>query len=905
VNLETIPQRLTTAPHWVCWRMEEREGKPTKVPYDPRTSKKAKSNNPATWCSFETAVAGASAADSGYDGIGYMFSDDDQLTGIDLDKCIDESGVLDPSAAEIVADLNSYTEITPSGRGLHIIVEGAPPSTKCRKGGVEIYHKTRYFTVTGRQWPGTPQEIAPRQDALESLYSATFEPIPESILNGNLNGHAHTNGHTAPISLSDEDLLRIAFEAKNGAKVRDLWAGNTGAYGNDESAADLALCSCLQFYTGPDEARIDSWFRRSGLMRPKWDTRHSGDGLTYGQLTIRKALEGKTEFYKPKGETTPTLRGSKARAYIQGKQEPDEVGDDFEDEADEIDDTRAGPYGIRNGCTVFAFDKTDKSKQTISTETVVCDFAAHITEEIISEDGQRSFLIKGRSIHGRSFEVDVTADQFADDRQLKTALIRAAGAKTGIRAGMGKHLMPAIDKFTKDPFQRRQYHRTGWDNGKFLLPGREESGVSIHLPDKLPYGINSKADLKKGIECLESLILAQDATVSTIPIAAAFQAPLSLLAGWRNERYAIFITGRTGSLKSTWAQHLMTLYGPEFRNNDLLIRWDGTANAIMKLAIHAHDLPLLIDNYKPNTGERGNEAARKCITMIHSILEGREKDRLNRSSELRDSKPIFCWPFITGEDIPDTDTAALARVLVIPFAWQRGEDNPNLTHVQALASHLCAVGGAWLDWLETDDGRAVAQQAKERFEGRRSIWATHLRTVRKDMANILRVASNLASNQLTWEVMGACPALRAVVEKYTDAHTRGLEVIAGSMAVHTTESLEAHRFLAALNELVSTGQCLLMGPDQTPDDNNRDRVIGYADPNGIYILPEKARERADRLLAVTGGLNGISNAALYKQLDSLGKIADKGEVKATKVKRVAGGVVRVIHLKANAFDADE
>ena len=95
----------------------------------------------------------------------------------------------------------------------------------------------------------------------------------------------------------------------------------------------------------------------------------------------------------------------------------------------------------------------------------------------------------------------------------------------------------------------------------------------------------------------------------------------------------------------------------------------------MALAAHAHDLPFLIDNYKPNTGG----GSRDFVNLIHNLIEGGEKERLTRTAELRDNKPIYCWPIVTGEDVPGDDPASLARVLVVPFEWERGKPNDQLS----------------------------------------------------------------------------------------------------------------------------------------------------------------------------------------------------------------------------------
>ena len=103
----------------------------------------------------------------------------------------------------------------------------------------------------------------------------------------------------AEITQDDETLLKIAFGSKNGASIERLFHGDVSDYAGDQSAADLALCAHLAFYTGRDSGRMDRLFRRSGLYRPKWDERHATDGSTYGTLTIDFANRNCTNVYTP------------------------------------------------------------------------------------------------------------------------------------------------------------------------------------------------------------------------------------------------------------------------------------------------------------------------------------------------------------------------------------------------------------------------------------------------------------------------------------------------------------------------------------------------------------------------------------------------------------------------------
>ena len=144
-----IPRELRDRRQWVNYRREVRDGKPTKVPYDPRTGRRAESDNPATWATFDE-VVGALELGGRYDGVGFVFSEDDPYVGVDLDHCRDpETGAVEPWALGIVRRLDSYTEVSPSGTGLHIIVKGRLPPGRRRKGQIEMYSEGRFFTMSG------------------------------------------------------------------------------------------------------------------------------------------------------------------------------------------------------------------------------------------------------------------------------------------------------------------------------------------------------------------------------------------------------------------------------------------------------------------------------------------------------------------------------------------------------------------------------------------------------------------------------------------------------------------------------------------------------------------------------------------------------------------------------------
>jgi hypothetical protein len=163
---DMIPRELREL-RWVLWRAEHRgPGKPTKVPYQtsqPRA--KASSTDPDTWSSFEDAVDAYSALE--VDGIGVVLTQTAGISCIDLDRVIG-NGALDIRAETIVERCNSWTEISPSGTGLHIFVRGSV-TTAIKGDQIEVYSTARYIAITGHRWPGTPRELKYQQGYLDAL----------------------------------------------------------------------------------------------------------------------------------------------------------------------------------------------------------------------------------------------------------------------------------------------------------------------------------------------------------------------------------------------------------------------------------------------------------------------------------------------------------------------------------------------------------------------------------------------------------------------------------------------------------------------------------------------------------------------------------------------------------------
>ena len=245
IRTEKIPLILKQRRCWVVWRREKRHKKFTKIPYNARTGAAASSTDPATWSTFDEAMA--AYATGRYSGIGYVLNGNDQIVGVDLDHCRDkDTGEVQPWAKAIVSELDSYSEVSPSGTGIRIFVCGTLPAGGRKRGHIEVYRTARYLTVTGDHLPSTPSDVEERNDRLTHFYESTFR-----------RSEVPAKPAERPISrLDDEAVIRKAKSSGNGFKFARLFSGDWSDYPS-QSEADLALCTRLAFWCGRDAAQID------------------------------------------------------------------------------------------------------------------------------------------------------------------------------------------------------------------------------------------------------------------------------------------------------------------------------------------------------------------------------------------------------------------------------------------------------------------------------------------------------------------------------------------------------------------------------------------------------------------------------------------------------------------------
>lgn len=311
-----IPESMAAAPRWVVWLTEYRDGKPTKVLYDPATGTRASSTDPATWTTYEKAAR----VREHYTGLGFVLGDG--WMGIDWDHVRDQkSGKWKPGVLDEIVSVGSYGEVSPSGTGAHVIAHGEKPGQRCRRGDLEIYEHGRFFTVSGNHIDGTPAEVLDaRPGSIEALYAKVADPEKERTATPEAKTPPTLPPVTGRPARTDDEVITLCIRGKNGDKFTHLWGGDASEYGGDASAADQALCNLLAYYSDLNAPQMDRLFRRSGLMRPKWDEHRGSE--TYGEITLSTAIRGARSTYSRDSAAAKTGGGKKKAKPEEEEEKP-------------------------------------------------------------------------------------------------------------------------------------------------------------------------------------------------------------------------------------------------------------------------------------------------------------------------------------------------------------------------------------------------------------------------------------------------------------------------------------------------------------------------------------------------------------------------------------------------------
>lgn len=289
-NKNPLVERFAEEPRWVNWEYAKRKGKMTKMPIT-LTGNAASSTDPKTWSTYDQVMA------CDPEKIGIVFTSEKKLLGIDIDKCIVD-GKMDPKVEQFIKECDTYTEISPSGTGVHLFFELTEPLILAanRHEHYECYTEGRYFTVTGKVYHDAPIKKIDEMDAQFNLQKIGYP------WGNKKKDEVFSKENEARVSLLEAPpatyILDKMFAARNGAEIQKLYNGDISDHGDDYSRADMALLNHLAFWCGKDAARMEEIWLASPLGKRK-KTQERAD---YRQRSIAAAISHTTEVYTPRSE---------------------------------------------------------------------------------------------------------------------------------------------------------------------------------------------------------------------------------------------------------------------------------------------------------------------------------------------------------------------------------------------------------------------------------------------------------------------------------------------------------------------------------------------------------------------------------------------------------------------------
>jgi len=278
---------------WVNYRIAIRDRKKVKLPVSPFTGRLASSTDPKDWATY--AVAKKASSD-----VGIVFTPEQTVLGIDIDHCLTNNKITHEeknTIAELILEADTYTELSPSGEGLHLIlkIDSALVLTSNKKAPFEAYTSGRYFTFTGNCY-GEERDVrtVSTEEALRilAIIGYPWKSVETGI-------DRETIGCS---SLSDEEVIAKMFKSKGGEKISSLYNGNLSDYKDDASSADMALCSHLAFWCGKDSSQME----RLWLASPLGQRKKTQERADYRIRTIGNAVKACTSVYE-----TPQMKMEK------------------------------------------------------------------------------------------------------------------------------------------------------------------------------------------------------------------------------------------------------------------------------------------------------------------------------------------------------------------------------------------------------------------------------------------------------------------------------------------------------------------------------------------------------------------------------------------------------------------
>lgn len=622
---DNFPEEPKALKQWVLWKLViNKSGRLTKIPYS-LNGYKAKSTDPSTWDTFDKVVETYRSQPGEYSGIGFVFSENDDYVGTDIDKCI-VNGVISDEARLIIQTQWTYTEVSPGGKGFHTISKAKMPTAKGWKNAKgEMYNRDRFFTITGNvPWElGTPLTIEENQQGLDTTFTLLFPKASEEQKSQTRSPQTY--------DLTDQVIIDIASNAKNGTKFIDLYRGEWNEWNYpSQSEADLAFCNQLSFYT-KDFNQIDRIFSSSGLNREKWNRND------YKHKVINMALSGVAETYSGKAQSVKPI-------IIKQETERSEIDEE----------------------AFKAFNLTDLG----NAERLVDYFEkyllyCHLWSKWLVWDGKRWNVDENGG--ATRLARDTVRRSYAEATRYGTSKQRKALAKHSMLSESNNkikgmlEIAKSLEGIPVNPEEMDTYHwLLNCENGTLdlktgeLLPHNPEHLITKLVP--VPYNPDAKAPVWK--EFLKHIMNDNQNMIRFLQKAVGYS-----LTGSTKEQVMFILHGSGANGKSTLVEALTSMLGEDYSR-----KTPTSTLMVRKHEVISNDVARLRGARLVSSVE-GEEGQRLAESFIKQITGGDTITARFMRAEFFEFKPQLKLFLATNHkpEIRGTDHAIWRRIRLIPF----------------------------------------------------------------------------------------------------------------------------------------------------------------------------------------------------------------------------------------------
>ena len=688
-------------------------------------------------------------------------------------------------------------------------------------------------------------------------------------------------------SMEDRPLVSRILESKQGGACKRLFNGDLSGYASWDDAA-FTLSRWLAFWTGKDPEQMDRIIRASGIYRPEWDAMlESGD--TYGAGTITAAINMQSETYKGQAgdavdPSSPFYEYHEAYANIPG-------------------------YESIEGCTVTVTGTGSKEKS----RRPLANFTALPVEEVIRDDGAertREFVIKGINAKGVPLSpVSVPASKFSAMGWVSDAW----GMDASIYPGQlnKDKLRFAIQEAGRGNVPRRTvYTHTGWrqmpQGWAYLHNGGAigAHGVSVELEGNLAQYDLTKPDIDliEAARASRGLLSLVPPSIAYPILAHMYVSPLCAFMGPNAPAYILFLSGKTGTRKSTIAALALSHFGRGFSPKNPGASFSDTANNIRRKAFLMKDAPLLVDDLHPTSDMQKRRKMHGVAQELARAWGDRaERGRMSADLTLRASQPPRGTGIMTGEDIPDTGESGRARFYEIQVKAGDVPTGKALSTLQRQGAngYMAAAMAGYLEWLIPQ-----ADQLPPYLEGLFYDYRETMQEITPGAHGRLHEA-------------GACLLVGWTM---ATAYWMGIEAITSTQAAEEAEAAQeaiasnireqqramiadepVGMFLRAVDELTASGKGYIphikniSGEYVPPPD-----LLGYQDDYFYYLIPGTAYGAVQRHYSEQGQTFPIGKTMLWRRLLEAGKLIPGADGGTTYKKRIGKDRPRIIQIAKSA-----